>query len=138
MSARHLVQDSHASWHGGNNKANGTTIGIECRPEMSAGDWKTLAELCVILERKHGSLKYYGHKDWKNTACPGDYYSRLGELVKAVNAYRKTGKVPSTTGGSSGGSSGGRYGNPKAKHKVGSRVMGLYDGGTDINWLQRR
>lgn len=133
-----LVDDSRASWHGGSNKANGTTIGIEMRPEMSAGDWKTLVELCVKLERKHGSMKYYGHKDWKNTACPGDYYPRLGELVKAVNAYKATGKVPSTTGGSSGGSSGGRYGNPKSKHKVGSRVMGLYDGGSDINWLQRR
>lgn len=134
-----IVEDSRASWHGGSNKANGTTIGIEMRPEMTAGDWKTLVELCVKLERKHGSMKYYGHKDWKNTACPGDYYDRLGELVKAVNAYKATGKVPSTTGGgSSGGSSGGRYGNPKAKHKVGSRVMGLYDGGSDINWLQRR
>lgn len=89
-----IVEDSRASWHGGNNKANGTTIGIEMRPEMTDGDWETLVELCVNLERKHGSLKYYGHKDWKNTACPGDYYPRLGELVDAVNAYHKTGKVP--------------------------------------------
>ena len=35
-------------------------------------------------------------------------------------------------------SSGGRYGSPTANHKVGSRVMGLYGGGADINWLQRR
>ena len=104
-----LVEDSRASWHGGNNKANGTTIGIECRPEMSAGDWATLVELCVNLERKHGSMKYYGHKDWKNTACPGDYYPRLGELVDAVNEYKKSGKVPSTvSGGSSSGGSGKR------------------------------
>ena len=104
-----LVEDSRASWHGGNNKANGTTIGIECRPEMSRGDWETLVELCVNLERKHGSMKYYGHKDWKSTACPGDYYPRLGELVDAVNAYKKSGKVPSTTGGSSGGGSSRSY-----------------------------
>lgn len=100
-----IVEDSRASWHGGSNKANGTSIGIEMRPEMTDGDWATLVELCVNLERKHGSLKYYGHKDWKNTACPGDYYPRLGELVDAVNAYHKTGKVPEQKGG--GGSSGG-------------------------------
>lgn len=80
-----LVADDKAAWHGGNNEANGTTIGIECRPEMSAGDWATLVALCQDLEDEHGSLKYYRHKDWKNTACPGRYSSRIGELVKAIN-----------------------------------------------------
>ena len=64
---------------------------------MSAADWDTLVQLCTDLEEKHGSLQYYGHKDWKNTACPGDYYDRLGELVKAINAEhkrRKTGSAP--------------------------------------------
>ena len=94
-----LVEDSRASWHGGNNEANGTSIGIEMRPEMTKGDWETLVELCVMLENRHGSLKYYRHKDWKSTACPGRYSDRIGELVAAVNAYHNTGKVPSTTGG---------------------------------------
>lgn len=92
-----LVKDSRAAWHAGSTPGNGKTIGIECRPEMSAGDWDTLVQLCTDLEDKHGSLKYYGHKDWKNTACPGDYYPRIGELVKAVNAEhkrRKTGGAP--------------------------------------------
>lgn len=132
-----LVEDSRASWHGGNNKANGTTIGIEMRPEMTDGDWETLVELCVNIERKHGSMKYYGHKDWKNTACPGDYYDRLGELVDAVNAYKKTGKVPSTTGGgsSSGGSTGGAsksyttvaYGTTLGKYDKGNPVKDWQD-----------
>lgn len=39
-----LVDDSRAAWHSGNNEGNGTTIGIECRPEMSAGDWATLVD----------------------------------------------------------------------------------------------
>lgn len=81
-----LVPDNKAAWHAGNNRGNGTTIGIECRPEMSAGDWATLVELCQWLESKHGSLKYYRHKDWKNTACPGRYSDRIGDLVKAINA----------------------------------------------------
>ena len=88
-----LVDDSRAAWHAGSNTGNGATIGIECRPEMSAGDWDTLVQLCADLEAEHGSLKYYGHKDWKNTACPGDYYPRIGELVDAVNAT-KAGKKP--------------------------------------------
>lgn len=88
-----VVAESNAAWHGGNNKANGTTIGIECRPEMTAGDWDTLVELCADIERRRGSLAYYGHKDWKNTACPGKYYSRISELVRSVNALLK-GKQP--------------------------------------------
>lgn len=93
-----LVPDNRAAWHAGSTPGNGSTIGIECRPEMSAADWDTLVQLCTDLEEKHGSLKYYGHKDWKNTACPGDYYDRIGELVKAINAEhkrRKTGGAPS-------------------------------------------
>lgn len=109
-----LASDTRATWHGGNNRANGETIGIEMRPEMTDGDWRTLVELCVNLEKEWGSLKYYGHKDWKNTACPGDYYPRLGELVDAVNRMHKTGKAPevkdggSSGGGSSSGSNSGR------------------------------
>lgn len=84
-----LVDDSRAAWHAGSTTGNGATIGIECRPEMTDGDWATLVQLCTDLEEKHGSLKYYGHKDWKNTACPGDYYPRIGELVDAINAEHK-------------------------------------------------
>jgi hypothetical protein len=92
-----LVDDSRAAWHAGSTTGNGATIGIECRPEMSAGDWDTLVQLCTDLEEKHGSLKYYGHKDWKNTACPGDYYDRIGELVDAVNAEHKRRKNGGST-----------------------------------------
>lgn len=90
-----LVPDDRASWHAGSTAGNGSTIGIECRPEMSADDWDTLVELCADLEEKHGSLKYYKHSDWKNTACPGKYANRIGDLVDAVNAEharRKSGE----------------------------------------------
>src|SRR5699024_4078294 len=88
-----IVDESNAAWHAGNNQGNGTTIGIECRPEMTAGDWATLVELCADIERRRGSMKYYRHKDCKNTACPGTYSSRIGELVKAVIAALQ-GKPP--------------------------------------------
>lgn len=84
-----LVEDDRAAWHAGSTPGNGSTIGIECRPEMSDGDWNTLVQLCTDLEEKHGSLKYYKHSDWKNTACPGKYANRIGELVEAVNAEHK-------------------------------------------------
>ena len=91
-----LAPETRATWHAGNRTGNGTTIGIEMRPEMSAGDWATLVELCVDIEKRHGSMKYYRHMDWKSTACPGRYKNRLGELVKAVNAAHK-GKKPAAT-----------------------------------------
>src|SRR5699024_142465 len=88
-----IVDESNAAWHAGNNQGNGTTIGIEWRPEMTAGDWATLVELCADIERRRGYMKHYRQKDWKNTACPGKYSSRIGELVKAVNEALK-GKPP--------------------------------------------
>lgn len=91
-----LADGDVATWHAGNNRGNGTTIGLECRPEMSAGDWETLVERCTDLEEQWGSLRYYKHSDWKNTACPGRYGSRIQELVDAINAEhsrRKGGKA---------------------------------------------
>lgn len=84
-----LERDHRATWHAGNREGNGRTIGIECRPEMSEDDWQTLVEVCADLEEVHGSLKYYRHKDWKATACPGKYADRIDDLVKAVNAEHK-------------------------------------------------
>jgi peptidoglycan hydrolase-like protein with peptidoglycan-binding domain len=92
-----LVGDSRAAWHAGSTPGNGSTIGIECRPEMSDGDWATLVQLCADLEEEHGSMKYYGHKDWKSTACPGSYYAQLGKLVKDVNAEHAARKKGGTT-----------------------------------------
>lgn len=92
-----LAPPTVATWHAGSTPGNGQTMGLECRPEMSAADWDTLVERCADLEERLGSLKYYGHKDWKNTACPGDYYPRIAELVDAINAEherRKTGGKP--------------------------------------------
>ncbi|MDI3330121.1 MAG: peptidoglycan recognition family protein [Micrococcus sp.] len=81
-----LEDDFRATWHSGNRDGNGTTIGIECRPEMSGADWRTLVELCADLEERHGSLRYFRHSDWKATACPGRYGDRLSKLVRDVNA----------------------------------------------------
>lgn len=90
-----LVDDERAAWHSGSTEGNGSTMGFECRPEMSDGDWYTLVQRCTDKEEKWGSLEYWEHCDWKPTECPGRYRGRIPELVKAINAEherRKTGK----------------------------------------------
>lgn len=84
-----LADHSRATWHAGSTLGNGRDIGIECRPEMTDGDWQTLVELCADIEEEEGSLNYRRHNQYKNTACPGRYASRLDELVDAVNAEHK-------------------------------------------------
>lgn len=72
------------------------------------------------------AARVQGHRDYSSTACPGRHvYAKRGQIA--------SGKV---TGGSGGGGGGRTYESADAKHEVGSRVMGLYDGGTDVDWLQ--
>lgn len=80
-----LVPLLKRAWHA--RSGNDDWIGMENRPEMSDGDWETLVERCADIERETGRSKRYGkHSDVVNTACPGRYASRVGELVNAVNA----------------------------------------------------
>lgn len=95
-----LAAETRATWHAGNRRGNGTTIGIEMHPRMSNQDWNTLVELCVDIERRHGSMKYYRHMDWKATACPGVYANMIKKLVDDVNAAHG-GKKPSAPSGTS-------------------------------------
>lgn len=82
----HLVDFNLAAWHAGTNRGNGAWIGLECRPEMSPGDMETVAQRCADIENQLGkSLHYNGHKDFKATACPGDWYDQIGRLVNRIN-----------------------------------------------------
>lgn len=72
------------------------------------------------------NARVQGHRDYSQTACPGkNVYSKRSQIA--------SGKV---TGGTDGGGGGSAYESPDAKHEVGSRTMGLFDGGTDVRWLQ--
>lgn len=107
-----LAAETRATWHAGNRRGNGTTIGIEMHPRMSAQDWDTLVQLCADIEERHGSLKYYRHMDWKATACPGAYRTQIARLVNDVNAEhrrrRGSGSTrPASSSSSSSSSSGG-------------------------------
>lgn len=126
-----LAEETEATWHSGNRIGNGTTIGIEMHPRMSNRDWQTLVELCVDIERRHGSMKYYRHLDWKATACPGVYSRMISRLVNDVNAALRSGSRPSkSSGSSSSSSSGGRY-RVKRTNTSGVRVHSHRDSSGD-------
>ena len=82
-----LVAEDRASWAA--KGANGYAIHIEARPEMTAGDWATLVQLCANIEERRGSMQYTDHGSVAPTQCPGRYAGRLGKLVQAVNTEHK-------------------------------------------------
>lgn len=78
-----IVAPQDAAWHAGNPRGNATTIGIECRPEASDGDYATVAELIAELRRSYGELPLYRHSQWTSTACPGRWnMARLDSLAR--------------------------------------------------------
>lgn len=74
-----LVRADLIAWHAGP-KGNTDGIGIECRPEMSAGDFETVAELIADLWQIHGYLPLRAHNEFMNTACPGRWKNELKRL----------------------------------------------------------
>ena len=93
------VQDEDTAWAVGNWAANCSSISIE-NVNLSGGpDWaidertvNTLVELVADLARKHGlgqlefGRNFFGHHDFKQTACPGQLYARLPEIATRANA----------------------------------------------------
>ena len=120
---------------------NSSVFGIEAECGGD-GDWtaaqrreypKVVAALLSLTGR---SEKYVcGHNEWTTRKIDiRDWtMSRMRSEVRAIRAGK--GFKPGEAGGGGGGST---YESAKAKHAVGSRVMGLYDGGTDVRWLQEQ
>lgn len=87
-----IIAPGLRAWHVRNNDyqkvmqgiwdVNSHTIGIECRPEMTAGDLETLCQLIADLWCDYGKVPVYGHKDFMATACPGRYYGQLDYIRK--------------------------------------------------------
>lgn len=85
-----IVNYYDTAYHAGNWDANLTSIGIECRPEMSDGDLETLCEYIADLWTYYGVLPIYGHKDFSSTACPGRYYDKLPYIKqRATEIYNE-------------------------------------------------
>ena len=85
-SAHYVVEDRKVAcmvnlydtaYHAGDWFANLSSIGIECRPEMSDGDLETVCELVAYLYGVYGELPIYPHKYFSRTACPGRYDAKL-------------------------------------------------------------
>lgn len=86
-----IVDDRNAAWHSGSKTGNATTIGIECNPRQSDGDYQTVAELVRDLRRQYGDLPLWPHNHWFATACPGTY-----DLAR-IDALARVGQVSTVT-----------------------------------------
>lgn len=131
----------HAGRVSSNRYANSHAIGLEAEAtgldSWPAHQIEEYAKLCKALCKEFGLSvsRVQGHKE---VAVPR---GRKPDPNFNMSSFRA--KVGGAKGGvsSSGGSTGGsskKYESASAKHTVGSRVMGLYDGGTDVNWLQKQ
>lgn len=70
-----LVHDYDRAYHTlGNNMR---TIGIECRPEATNGDYETVAGLVAAIREEWGWLPLSPHSQWVATACPGRYTNSI-------------------------------------------------------------
>lgn len=74
-----LVSDSDRAWHAGKT-GNPRGIGIECRPEMSDGDFDTVAALIAAIRSEWGDLPLRGHQQYMATSCPGKWMAALPRL----------------------------------------------------------
>lgn len=68
-----IVNGYDAAWHAGNAVGNATTIGIECNPRASDGDYQTIGELVRDIRKIYGDIPLVPHRSWQNTQCPGNY-----------------------------------------------------------------
>lgn len=84
VSAGRITQSCHdydTAYHAGNWQINLRSIGIECRPEASEDDVRTVAELVRRIRSEWGNLPISVHSDYYPTACPGRYH----DLIDRIN-----------------------------------------------------
>ena len=82
-----IVSPTECSYHAGHGWANSHTIGIECRPEATAGDKRTVAELIAKIRQDYNdpNLPLTPHNKWQATACPGVYdLNELDRMARAI------------------------------------------------------
>ena len=131
----------HAGRVSSNRYANSHAIGIEAEAtgldSWPAHQIEEYAKLCKALCKEFG-LSYSRVQGHKEVAVPRGRKPDPNFNMSSFRAKVGGAKGGVSSGGGTSGGSGGKYESPKAKHAVGSRVMGLYDGGTDVKWLQKR
>ena len=93
-----IVDPDRRAWHAGNSRGNHESIGIECRPEATEGDYATVAALVADLRAVYGNIPLKRHRDWTSTACPGVW--DIGKIDRLARGAKPS--VPAvSTGGAS-------------------------------------
>lgn len=75
-----ICHDYDTAYHAGNWQINLHSIGIECRPEASEDDVRTVAELVRRIRSEWGPLPISVHSDYYPTACPGRYHALIDRI----------------------------------------------------------
>lgn len=75
-----ICHDYDTAYHAGNWAINLRAIGIECRPEASEDDVRTVAELVRRIRSEWGYLPLTVHSDYYPTACPGRYHNLIDRI----------------------------------------------------------
>lgn len=75
-----ICHDYDTAYHAGNWNANLDSIGIECRPEATEEDVRTVAELVRRIRAEWGYMPLTVHSDYYPTACPGRYHSLIDRI----------------------------------------------------------
>lgn len=128
-----LVSCADTAYHAGNWNMNLRSIGIECNPRASEEDKATVGELIANLQATYGNLQIIGHKDVKNTGCPGRYYPPTQILAPYIKQGGGAVASQPTPAPSTGGTDinalanavlRGEYGNGADRR---ARLGGLYD-----------
>lgn len=81
-----MVRDEDIAW--ATNNANPYTISIELKPNMTAGDKETCAQL--IADRGWHNLQWKPHKKWWNTACNPLPWGEIMARAQQIVASRQT------------------------------------------------
>lgn len=124
-----LVNPADAAWHAGNATGNATSIGIECRPEATDGDYKTVAELVRYLRSNYGTdLPLIPHRNWQSTACPGVWdLDRIDNLARLGGAtIGPAGETTDTTDTEEDDMT------PEDRRKLNAIYDALFNGGTSM------
>lgn len=128
------------------NHASGTAIDLNApRHPLGVSPSRNFSSAQIsrihkILRDCNGVVRWGGDYNGRKDAMHFEINASSSRVRTLANQIR-AGKKPGPSGGATSGGGGGggnTYGNPKAKHEVGSRIMNLYDAGSDVNWLQRR
>jgi LysM repeat protein len=90
-----LVSPDDAAWHAGSAIGNTTSVGIECCPTASPGDYATVASLIRFIRSIFGDIPLVPHNSWVGTTCPGNW--NLGALDALARHSGPAPVVPAST-----------------------------------------